>query len=291
MNVNCYPPKFIHDPKTSNIFMKRLYKGNRMPNRFASKKLCVTIAMVSALMVILIGIDLHALENTGESLPESPKDSAVPTSAYELQLNSFKVKANAKRFFDKLVKKGYEPFMVHIQNNETWFKVRLGPYSSKITADQIAVELKKKHNMDSLILLAGKIQSNPNVAKKTPPKKIAPENDGNSIDVVMSQFLVWLKAWQGKQLDSYFSFYSRSFENGGKPFKDWRQEQRKNLDEAQQIKVEVNDLEMLEKGDTIEMSFIENFQSKSFSDVRRKVLVWKKEKGVWKIIVESSEPA
>ena len=74
-------------------------------------------------------------------------------------------------------------------------------------------------------------------------------------------------------------------------FKDWLKEQSKTLDEIQQIKVEVNDLELLEKGDTIEMSFVESFQSKTFSDVRRKVLVWKKEKGVWKIIVESSEPA
>ncbi len=262
-----------------------------MAVRFIPKFLCGTVALILALGVILIGTGVHALENPGESAPESPKNFVVPTSAYELQLNSFKVKANAKRFFDKLAKKGYEPFMVHIQNGETWFKVRLGPYSSKITADQIAAELKKKHNMDSLILLAGKIQPNPNDASKKLPKQIASKNDGNSIDVVMSQFLVWLKAWQGKQLDSYFSFYSRSFENGGKPFKDWRQEQSKTLDVTQQIKVEVNDLEMLEKGDTIEMSFIENFKSNSFSDVRRKVLVWKKEKGVWKIIFESSEPA
>ena len=181
--------------------------------------------------------------------------------------------------------------MVFVQNGEIWFKVRMGPYTSKETAHKIKTELQDKHGLSSFALISGETQSKPKVAAKITATKVTPENTGNSIDVVMSQFLVWLEALQGKQLDSYFSFYSQNFESGGKPFKDWLKEQSKTLDEIQQIKVEVNDLELLEKGDTIEMSFMESFQSKTFSDIRRKVLVWKKEKGVWKIIVESSEPA
>ena len=269
----------------------KIAKGNTMPSRFFPENLCVTFGMILALVAILNWGDLQAAENARGGMSEALKISPVSSAGYELQLNSFKVKSNAKRFFAGLVKKGYKPFMVFVQMDEPWFKIRLGPYPSKETAERIAAEIKQNHGLPSLILLAGKIQSSPNKISKTSSKRVAPENAGNSIDVVMSQFLIWLKAWQSKQLDSYFSFYSRSFESGGKSFKDWQKEQSKSLDEIQQIKVEINDLEMLEKGDTIEMSFIENFQSKSFSDIRRKFLVWKKEKGVWKIIVESSEPA
>lgn len=245
--------------------------------------------VVLALAAVLVGAAAQADEIA--SVPVPSKSSSVASPGYELQLNSFRVKSNAERFFGKLVKKGYQPFMVFVQNGETWFKVRMGPYPSKEAAGKLAAELKDKHGLASLVLRSGKIPTKSKKVPKLTAKKVAPENAGNSVDVVLSQFLVWLKAWQGKQLDSYFSFYSKSFESGGKPFKEWLKEQSKTLDEIQQIKVEVNDLELLEKGDTIEMSFMETFQSKSFSDIRRKVLVWKKEKGVWKIIVESSEPA
>lgn len=289
----------MHDLIVGDDFRKGLCKGNGMPFRFIPEKLWKTIAMILAFVALLNWGDVQAAENARQSAPLSPKDSPVLSAGYELQLNSFKVKSNAQRFFDGLVKKGYKPFMVFVQKEETWFKVRMGPYPSKDTAERIAADLKEKHGLPSLIFLAGKIQSFSNsrkVSQSSPKavpaaKRMAAKNAGNSIDVVMSQFLVWLRAWQGKQLDSYFSFYSRSFESGGKPLKDWRQEQSKSLGEIQQIKVEVNDLEILEKGDTVEMSFIESFQSKSFSDIRRKVLVWKKENGAWKIIAESSEPA
>jgi ketosteroid isomerase-like protein len=266
-------------------------KGIRGSFLFYPGKQLKAVGVILTWMMVLTGADVQAEEIARVSPPEAPKSSPVVSRVYELQLNSFKVEANAKKFFAGLVKKGYKPFMVFAKNGETWFKVRLGPYPSKDAAHQIKTELQDKHGLSSFALLSGKTPSKSEVAPKLIAKKGVRENTGNSIDVVMSQFLVWLEALQDKQLDSYFSFYSKSFESGGKPFKDWLKEQSKTLNEVQQIKVEVNDLELLEKGDTIEMSFMESFKSKSFSDIRRKVLVWKKEKGVWKIIVESSEPA
>jgi ketosteroid isomerase-like protein len=248
-----------------------------------------------------------------EIIPSTEK--GVSDDKYQLQLNSFRVQSNAKRFFDWLVKKGYKPFMIFVDEGEPWFKVRMGPYPSKETATQLATELKEKHGLSSLVLLADKsgsaspidfsqqkkiatkkVKMTPSTLQKTSLKpktseSVAPENTGSPIDVVLSQFLVWLKAWEKKQFDSYFSFYSRSFESEGKPFNDWQQIQRESLDQIHQLKIEIDDLEMLEKEDTVEISFIERYQSDIFSDIRRKTLVWKKEEGRWRIIAESSEPA
>jgi SPOR domain len=245
----------------------------------------------------------------------SPSTRAgVADVKYQLQLNSFKVQANAKRFFDWLVKKGYKPFMIFVDEGEPWFKVRMGPYPSKEKATLLAAEIKEKHGLSSLVLLAGERDSTAsspspkskkiaakkvkagsstlkNSSKPTTLESVAPENTGSPIDAVLSQFLVWLKAWEKKQLDAYFAFYSRSFESGGKPFNDWQRVQRESLDQVHQIKIEVDDLEMLEKEDTVEISFIERYQSDIYSDIRRKTLVWKKEAGRWRIIAESSEPA
>ncbi len=244
---------------------------------------------------------------------ESGQISAT-SQAYELQLNSFKVKSNAQRFFKRLEKKGYKPFMTYTQEKEPWFKVRLGPYPNWEAAKKVSEELKQDHKLASLILLSTehavppvvskvsiRAQQKPVPVKRKNPhapnvKKVknvstAPENNGNSIDVVLLQFLAWQRALQEKQLDSYFSFYAKNFQSGGTPFEDWEQGQRKSLADSNQLKIEVEDIEFLEKGDTIEMSFIENFQSDVFSELRHKVMIWKKLKGQWKIVKESSEPA
>lgn len=299
--------------------MKReLYKRNQIPPRLCtgqgSKVLGVTLVFIFFIVGMPCRGEAQAVKDSVAVEARLAKESPISGVNFQLQLNSFRVQSNARRFYDRLVKKGYKPFIVFVDEGEPWFKVRMGPYSSRETAKQIAVELKKKHGLLSLILFVeksdpaffgdspGKKKTSPVKTKagsptsKTSPKLvvsegIAAENTGSSIDVVLSQFLVWLKAWQGKQLDSYFSFYSRSFENGGQPFEDWQQIQRKSLAQNHEIKIEVDNLEMLEKGDTVEMSFIERYQSDIYSDIRRKTLIWKKEKGRWKIIAESAEPA
>ena len=273
-------------------------------------------AVVLAFVFILVGMPAWCgVQGTGDSKTvEAGPAEETRVSEYLLQLNSFKVQSNAKRFFDWLVKKGYKPFMIFVDEGDPWFKVRMGPYPSKEAASRLAAELKEKHGLSSLILLAGesrfassgsspqlkkiatqKVKAAPSSAKKslppTAPELVAPEHTGSPIDVVLSQFLVWLKAWEKKQLDSYFSFYSRSFESGGKPFDDWQRLQRESLDRIHQIKIEVDDLEMSEKEDTVEVSFIERYQSDTYSDIQRKTLVWKKEEGKWRIIAETSEPA
>ncbi|GJL80293.1 MAG: hypothetical protein NPINA01_32820 [Nitrospinaceae bacterium] len=265
------------------------------------------MAIVLAIVGMVSPGKVQAAEDSKAS--EFSKVPPISDGPYQLQLNSFKVEANAKSFFNRLVKKGYKPFMVFVDEGEPWFKVRMGPFPSRETAERIAEELKEKHSLSSLVLFAGKndpgpsggssLKKNSSVkmtktalpSPKASLKPVATKNTGSSIDVVLSQFLVWLKAWQGKQFDSYFSFYSKNFESDGKPFVDWQESKKKSLDLIQQIKIEVDDLEMSEKGDTVEMSFIERYQSNVVSDIRRKTLVWKREKGRWRIIAESSEPA
>jgi len=269
-------------------------------------------------LVILLGGSLFwSIGEPGEVAKNgasSVSRQAQPNSAYELQLNSFKVRSNANRFVERLEKKGYKPFMTYTREKEPWYKVRLGPYASWDSAKKVSEELKKNHGLPSLVLLSAENTVAPAVSKvslsgsespgpsrtqktktlpsrKTSPAAVAPENAGNSIDIVLSQFLVWRTAWQEKQVDNYFSFYSKKFQSGGPSFKDWEQAKRESLAKASQIKIEVDDIDLVEKGDTIEMSFIETYQADSISDIRRKVLVWKKENGMWKIIGESSEPA
>ncbi len=319
----------------------------------------------------------------------APAVSNGAETSFALQLNSFRIKANADRLVRKLQKEGYTTYTVETSSNDLWYKVRVGPYATREEAVQVKAALVESHKMQPIIVRTrnasaqngapvnkpqrvakkpvvkkpavikpafegdepevlamleaeespetpkavaeakpepeaeqiAKVRPVPAIpvaepkeqtAKQAPkPEKTAPEktetarieppqapaavpaNDDaeNSIDVVLSQFLVWLQAWQKKQMDAYFSFYSNQFTGDGVAYKDWQKNRAQFLKQNNGIHVEVNDVIIQEKGDTIEMTFIESFKSDSFSDIRHKVLIWKKEGGQWKIVSESSKPA
>ncbi len=312
--------------------------------------------------------------------------------SFALQMNSFRVKANAERLSSRLKQNGYETYTV--ETAELWYKVRVGPYSTRQEALEAKAALEQNHKMQSILVrtrhaaVESGAPANPVTAAKKPvvkkpaflkkafegdePEVLAmnPETETgtapvsqkntvaqapaapavdtknheqakvepvpavpiqesqtsaapepvkgepvemvkleppappqapaaqppqgsaeNSIDVVLTQFLDWLESWQKKQMDAYFSFYSNQFMGDGVPYKDWQKDRSQFLKQNNGIVVEVNDVIIQEKGDTIEMTFIESFKSDSFSDIRQKVLIWKKEGGEWKIVRESSKPA
>lgn len=124
----------------------------------------------------------------------------------------------------------------------------------------------------------------------TPLKPTNSQTQGDPVDIVVSQFLVWLKVWQDKNVDSYLSFYSRDFKASGLSPAEWKKARMESLRKNDQIKIEVSDIHMKKNRDTVEMSFIQDYQSKNYSDVSDKTLVWKKEGDHWKIISEYAKP-
>lgn len=270
----------------------------------------------AGLGVLCVGILCLALGASPARSPVGggPFQAEVPSSpaeSYTLQLNSFKNESNARKFFQALKKKGIAPYVVITGTEDIWYKIRLGPFPSRREAVKRAKELHTAHGLSSFVVRSESFTSPASVFPKIPPpekksfpgktagshpppsdrESLNPENAGNSVDVVFTQFLIWLQAMQDNDLDVYFSFYSENFESEGKSYKEWVKVRRKFLEKNKGIKIEVDDVEMQTGKDTIEMSFIQNFQSGDYSGVQHRVLVWKKEGGQWKIILESTKPA
>jgi hypothetical protein len=194
-----------------------------------------------------------------------------------VQLGSFKEGKNAEHFVSRIKKKGYTPFVVR-GNNSEWYKVRVGPYPSKNEASQVAKDLKKDQRISALVVLS----------KEGPPDL---KDRGDSIDVVVSQLLIWVKAWEGREVNDYLSFYSKNFRTPKKSHKEWVAQRRSALRGNSSISIEVSDIQMKQDGETIEMSFTQDFKSDKTSDVGRKELIWKNEGNSWKIIQEVWKPS
>ncbi len=191
-----------------------------------------------------------------------------------VQLSSFREQKNAERFVSRIKKKGYTPFVVRTEDSK-WYKIRIGPYPSKAEARQVVRDLKKNQGLSAMVVFSRL----PNL-----------EDPGDSIDIVVSQLLIWVKAWEGREVNAYLSFYSKNFEDPKKSRKEWEVRRRLALSQNASITIEVSDIEMKQNDETIEMSFIQNFKSDRVSDTGRKELTWKNEGKRWKIIKEIWKP-
>ncbi len=218
--------------------------------------------------------------------------SADVEKLYVIQLSSFTKKSNADEFVNLVKTKGYSPFIKKVGDGKIWYKVRVGPYPSRQEAGEVARELKKTHQWSAIIIpVAGKKIRE--ARQKTPASAGAPTlssntkaDSGDSVDVIMSLFLIWIKAWQEKDTNTYFSLYSPRLEDTGKSFSGWKASRVKTFRKSGRINISVSEVQMKKNNDRIEMSFIQEYQSDTLSDLGRKVLTWKLEGNQWLIIRE-----
>jgi hypothetical protein len=196
-------------------------------------------------------------------------------NGWVVQLGSFKKQENAQDFIKKIKKKGYTPFIVAGEESD-WYKARVGPYPSKEEANQVVLDLKKAQGITAIVL----------VSEENPPDL---EEPVDSVDVVVSQFLIWLKAWEAQKINSYLSFYSKDFKDSKRPRESWEDQRRKDFGSSSGVSIEVSDIQILRADDAVEMSFIQSYKSDRISDVGKKVLIWKNEGDRWMIVKESWE--
>jgi len=275
------------------------FKTSNCPVFFVSKKAGASLFLFSFLFVVfpVMGWGYH-----GGWFPGILVSASVEKS-YLVQLNSFKGERNAQRFITAMKKRGYSPFLEKGKKGDGWHHVRIGPYPSREDANAVAMELKKKEGLSAFVLVSMSLDENSSVATDIAPETGAvPEakaeeragsdshDSGDAVDVVLSRFLLWLKAWQNRDVESYLDFYSNEFEQSLGTMQEWKKTRRQAFRRNGNAKIEIRNVGMEEIEGTVKMSFIQNFQSEMISDVGRKTLIWKFDNGLWQIIRETWEP-
>ncbi|MDH5516830.1 MAG: SPOR domain-containing protein [Gammaproteobacteria bacterium] len=97
------------------------------------------------------------LNKTSVAKPEpgskSKADQKAAVKAWVLQLGSFGQQTNALVLQDRLRAKGYRAFIVETKSfGGSRYKVRIGPDLDRAKAEEIAKQLKKKENIDSIVM-------------------------------------------------------------------------------------------------------------------------------------------
>lgn len=83
----------------------------------------------------------------------APAKTAAPKLRYTIQVGSYPEKAMADDEARNMKKKGYAAFVVatDLADKGKWFRVRIGSFSNKQSAEKLAKELKSKEGIDGFI--------------------------------------------------------------------------------------------------------------------------------------------
>lgn len=119
----------------------------------------------------------------------------------------------------------------------------------------------------------------------------APEKQTVPADDVKALLLVkvndWAKAWQGKDLNSYYAHYTNDFAGEFADNKAWRNARAKKIKAGKTLKVEVADIEVLSAdANSAKVSFTQNYQSNLYKDTGKKTMELKLVDGRWLITNE-----
>jgi tetratricopeptide (TPR) repeat protein len=127
----------------------------------------------------------------------------------------------------------------------------------------------------------------PAPAAPPPPVPGAESLDSATQAAVKSAVDTWAKAWSSKDTDTYFATYAEDFRpEGGISRATWESQRKDRITRPKSIKVGVVKPQYIALGDgRVRVSFLQEYESDSFSDQVNKVLELR-DAGGWKIVRE-----
>ena len=118
-------------------------------------------------------------------------------------------------------------------------------------------------------------------------------NDKSSTDrskQVANKLAGWLKAWEQQNVNTYLSFYSNKFKTPKGSHAKWRNTRHRALKANKNLSIQVSNIQTSQTSQNkniIEINFIQRFNSKKYSDIGIKELVWINDGSDWKILKET----
>ncbi|MFC1817233.1 hypothetical protein ACFL0M_15160, partial [Thermodesulfobacteriota bacterium] len=174
--------------------------------------------------------------------------------------------------------------------------------SQKITAQKIiktpirlketkAVAFKKK----TAVQASGSVgvKDKASLPKKSPEKQpMVTEMKEISLDNEVNAFLMkWKTAWENAagpngDIETYMFFYASDFSAKGLDKSGWKQDKAQKNKRKDWIRIGLKNINIVRKieNNSVEVNFLQDFQSSNYSGISDKTLILKKEESGWKII-------
>lgn len=120
-----------------------------------------------------------------------------------------------------------------------------------------------------------------------PSAAVAPDEAGADSAGLVER---WARAWSEQRVDDYLAFYAAGFlPDNGMSRVDWERSRRERIDAPEFIKVEVAILDSFsESPDREKVTFLQAYESNTYSDQVTKTLTLVREGAGWKILEEKS---
>lgn len=99
----------------------------------------------------------------------------------------------------------------------------------------------------------------------------------------------WRRAWEGKQIEKYMSFYSPHFTSGSKDWRQWKEYKARLAKQYRDIKVEINNLGLFSNDGVVMASFNQRYRTPGFDSQGVKRLFLQQNSNQWKIMGEFFE--
>ncbi|BBP45209.1 hypothetical protein THMIRHAS_05820 [Thiosulfatimonas sediminis] len=119
--------------------------------------------------------------------------------------------------------------------------------------------------------------------------ELTPEPMSNALFEVNGLVESWRRAWSAQDVNRYLSFYDQNdFQpRGGMSYASWEKSRYRNVKNPKYIKIYLDDLKLTELPDRrVRVDFDQRYESDRFNDTIHKFLIWKNDRGDWKIVQE-----
>nr|MBV6629352.1 tetratricopeptide repeat protein [Oceanococcus sp. HetDA_MAG_MS8] len=126
------------------------------------------------------------------------------------------------------------------------------------------------------------------------PQDASPAAPEPSADraAVLDALQEWAAAWSSQDVNRYLASYSADFDpGGGLSLNTWKQQRRARLAAPTSISVQIINPQVRDLGgDTVQVQFVQVYQSNSYADQVNKVMDLRMENGAWRIVEEDVAP-
>jgi murein L,D-transpeptidase YafK len=107
-------------------------------------------------------------------------------------------------------------------------------------------------------------------------------------DEVVRIIETWRSSWERKDIDKYMALYSPDFSASGKNWQQWKEHKARLAKQYNKIKVDVQNLRILQNDGLVLASFVQKYGNEYFSSAGRKT-IYLKHSSRWRIVGEYFE--
>jgi murein L,D-transpeptidase YafK len=133
------------------------------------------------------------------------------------------------------------------------------------------------------------VEAEPEPTEVTSADPPPAEPTGLTQQAAMALLMNWLKAWSGKDEETYFACYASDFlfKDLNLHFNSFKKYRSRRFKEAGSITVQANDINLNLSGDTATVTFLQRYKSDRHEDLGTKTLVLGNRDGQWRIVSEA----